>query len=152
MSEHAHVPRSPLERRIRKVVTSRSVTLSFAATFVGLAVAGAVLIRFLDRDSFSSFGLAFWWVLQTVTTIGYGDVVPSGTVGKVIGGIEMVIGVAFISFLTAGVTSAVVQQVQAKADDAERQREERDFQMITDTLGEIRTAIADLNRRLDQAH
>ena len=153
MSDHAPAPHSPrpLERRIRKIVAARSITLSFAMTFVGLAAGGAVAIRLLDRESFSSYGLAFWWLLQTVTTIGYGDVVPSGVVGKVIGGIEMVVGVAFISFLTAGVTSVIVQQGQAQSEEVDRQRKERGFQKLVDTTGEIRTAIADLDRRLDQA-
>jgi voltage-gated potassium channel len=87
-----------------------------------------------------------------VTTVGYGDVVPSGAVGKVIGSVVMVIGVSFISFLTAGVTSAVVQRLEARARDAERQQIERDFQRLADTLGEIRTAIAELDRRLDRAN
>jgi voltage-gated potassium channel len=91
-------------------------------------------------------------MLQTVTTVGYGDVVPSGVDGKVIGGVEMVIGVAFISFLTAGVTSAIVQSDQASAEQVDRQREERDRQKLADAMREIRTAIADINRRLEQAH
>jgi len=95
-----------IERRIHKIAEARSITIALAVTFVGLAFAGAIAIRFLDRESFPSFGLAVWWALQTVTTVGYGDVVPAGATGKVIGSIEMVLGVSFISFLTAGVTSA----------------------------------------------
>jgi voltage-gated potassium channel Kch len=102
-----------IERRIRKIANARSITLALAGTFVGLAVAGAIAIRFLDEKSFPTFGSAFWWALQTVTTVGYGDVVPTGTTGKVIGSIEMVLGVSFISFLTAGVTSAVVRRSQS---------------------------------------
>ena len=137
-----------IERRIRKIADARSITLALATTFVGLAFAGAVAIRFLDEDSFPSFGLAVWWALQTVTTVGYGDVVPAGTTGKVIGGIEMVLGVSFISFLTAGVTSAVIQRSQGKRQEEERAQAVEDLKRLLDTLGEIQTAIAALEHRL----
>ena len=83
-----------------------------------------------------------------MTTVGYGDVVPSGATGKVIGGIEMVLGVSFISFLTAGVTSAVIQRSQDKRHEEERAQEIQDLQRLIETLGEIRTAIDALERRL----
>jgi len=145
-----HNPRRPalIERRIRKIANARSITLALAMTFVGLALGGAVAIRFLDEESFPSFGIAVWWALQTVTTVGYGDVIPAGSTGKVIGGIEMVLGVSFISFLTAGVTSAVIQRSQDKRHEEERVREIQDLQRLVETLGEIRTAITALERRL----
>ena len=145
-----HNPRRPalIERRIRKIANARSITLALAMTFVGLSLAGAVAIRFLDEESFPSFGIAVWWALQTVTTVGYGDVIPAGSTGKVIGGIEMVLGVSFISFLTAGVTSAVIQRSQDKRHEEERVREMQDLQRLVETLGEIRTAITALERRL----
>jgi voltage-gated potassium channel len=145
-----HNPQRPalIERRIRKIANARSITLALAMTFVGLALGGAVAIRFLDEESFPSFGLAVWWALQTVTTVGYGDVIPAGSTGKVIGGIEMVLGVSFISFLTAGVTSAVIQRSQDKRHEEERVREMQDLQRLVETLGEIRTAITALERRL----
>jgi voltage-gated potassium channel len=146
-----HNPRRPalIERRIRKIANARSITLALAMTFVGLALGGAVAIRFLDEESFPSFGIAVWWALQTVTTVGYGDVIPAGSTGKVIGGIEMVLGVSFISFLTAGVTSAVIQRSQDKRHEEERVREIQDLQRLVETLGEIRTAITALERRLN---
>ena len=145
-----HRTESPalIERRIRKVADARSITLALATTFIGLSFAGAIAIRFLDEDSFPSFGVAVWWAIQTVTTVGYGDVVPAGTTGKVIGSIEMVLGVSFISFLTAGVTSAVVQRAQKRRQDEEDATEDRDVQRVLDSLSEIRAAIAALERRL----
>ena len=139
---------SLIERRIRKIADARWITLSLAGTFVGLAVVGAIAIRLVNQESFPSYGLAFWWVLQTVTTVGYGDVVPTGAAGKVIGSIEMVLGVSFISFVTAGVTSAVVQRAQSKRQEEEREREEEDVRQLLSVLGEIQTAIVELNRRL----
>ena len=60
--------------------------------------------------------------------MGYGDVVPTTAAGRFIGGPEMVIGVSFIAFLTAGVTSAVVQREQAGAAEDEQRREEHDLE------------------------
>ena len=98
-----------------RIANARSVVLGLSLTFVGLAFVGAIVIRVFDSDNFPSLGLAIWWALQTVTTVGYGDVVPTTTVGQVIGGIEMVLGISFITFLTAGVTSIVIQRGSAKA-------------------------------------
>ena len=41
-------------------------------------------MRFADSDNFPSVGLAMWWALQTVTTVGYGGVVPTTVFGRVI--------------------------------------------------------------------
>jgi voltage-gated potassium channel len=153
----ADAPSSPphrrptlIERRINKIADARSITFALAVTFMALAFAGAVAIRFLDEGSFPTFGSAFWWALQTVTTVGYGDVVPTGTMGKVIGSIEMVLGVSFISFLTAGVTSAIVQRSQDKRLDEQHARVREDYRHLAKSLEEIRTAIAELDARLDR--
>jgi len=139
-----------VERRIQKIANARSVVVGLAITFVALAFAGAILIRFVDRANFPSFGLALWWALQTVTTVGYGDVVPTSNAGRLIGGVEMVLGVSFIAFVTAGVTSTVVQRSGAGERETERVQQEHDTQAIVDALTETRTAIAALDQRLDR--
>ena len=101
---------TPIERHVRRIADARSVTLGLAVTFVVLALVCAIVIRIVDQHDFRSLGLAVWWALQTVTTVGYGDIVPTTTAGRVVGGIEMVLGVSFIAFLTAGVTSTVIQR------------------------------------------
>ena len=140
---------SLIERRVRRIANARSVTVGLAVTFLVLAFIGAVLIRIADPDNFPSLGLALWWALQTVTTVGYGDVVPTSTIGRLVGGIEMVIGVSFIAFLTAGVTSTVIQRGEARTKDDDRAGRERDAQTIVDALTETRQAITALDRRLD---
>jgi hypothetical protein len=75
--------------------------------------------------------------------------VPTTDVGQVIGGLEMVIGVSFIAFLTAGVTSVVIQRGQAAADEADRALRERDTQTIVDAVSEIRGLLTDLDKRLN---
>jgi voltage-gated potassium channel len=140
---------SLVERRIQKVADARSVTLGLALTFLALAFVGAIAIQIVDGHDFSTFGSAVWWALQTVTTVGYGDVVPTTRVGQVVGGIEMALGVSFIAFLTAGVTSTVIRRGDASAKEADRTDRDRATQKILDALTETRGDIAALEKRLD---
>jgi voltage-gated potassium channel len=140
---------SLIDRRVRKIANARSVTLGLALTFVMLAVVGAIVVRLVDQHDFPTFGLALWWSLQTVTTVGYGDIVPTTHVGRLVGGVELVLGVSFIAFLTAGVTSTVIEGARAGAEELDRERQADETRTIVDALTQTRTAIADLDRRLD---
>jgi voltage-gated potassium channel len=141
-----------IERPVQRIANARSVTLGLAGMFLVLAVFGAIVMRIVDQDNFPTLGSAVWWALQTITTVGYGDIVPTTATGKVVGGIEMVLGVSFIAFLTAGVTGTVIHRGgtgAAEAADADRAQRER-HQTIIDALTETRNAIAELDKRLDQ--
>ena len=144
------VKSSIVERRVQKIANARSVVVGLAFTFVVLAVAAAIVMMFVDQKNFPSFGLALWWALQTITTVGYGDVVPTTTAGRVVGGVEMVLGVSFIAFVTAGVTSTVIQRSGAGARETERVQQAEDTQKIVDMLVDTRAAIAALDQRLDR--
>jgi voltage-gated potassium channel len=111
-SEPARGPYASFERQVTRIANARYVTFGLAATFFVLALVGAIVMRVADAHNFPSLGLAFWWALQTVTTVGYGDVVPTTSTGKVVGAIEMMIGISLISLLTAAVTSVVIQRGQ----------------------------------------
>jgi voltage-gated potassium channel len=138
-----------VERRVRRIVNARSLTLGLAGTFLGLAVVGAILMRIVDDHDFPTLGLAAWWSLQTITTVGYGDVVPTTDVGRIVGSVELVLGISFITFLTAGVTSTVIQRGEQRGKESESAQRERDLQTIVDALAQTRHAIADLDKRLD---
>jgi voltage-gated potassium channel len=140
---------SLIERRIRRISNARSVTFGLAVTFVLLSVVGAVVVRLVDQHDFPTLGLAMWWSLQTTTTVGYGDVVPTTDIGRLIGGVELVLGVSFIAFLTAGVTSTVVERGRASQEQANRERQESEARSVVDSLAETRAAVAALDRRLD---
>ena len=139
-----------VERRVQRIANARSVTIGLALTFVLLALLGAVVMRIVDQHNYPSLGLAVWWALQTITTVGYGDAVPTSAAGRVVGGIEMVMGVSLIAFLTAGVTSTLIQREGAKAAEAHRAQGERNTQTILEELTETRNAIAELKKQLDQ--
>ena len=75
---------------------------------------------------------------------------PTTAVGQVIGGIEMVLGISFIAFVTAGVTSTVIQRASAQGQAAQHARDERNAETILDALVATRQAITELDARLDR--
>jgi voltage-gated potassium channel len=125
------------------------VTFGLAATFFALALVGALLMRIADDHNFPSLGLAFWWALQTVTTVGYGDVVPTTTAGKLVGSVEMMIGISLISLLTAAVTSTVIQRQEAGSREEDRAQLERTAQTILTAIAQIDDRLGRLEAQRD---
>jgi voltage-gated potassium channel len=149
MADEPRMHMSLIDRRISKIVNARSVTLGLATTFFLLSLVAAVVMRIFDHHDFPSLGLAVWWSLQTVTTVGYGDIVPTTHIGRVIGGAELVLSISFIAFLTAGVTSTVIHNQEARAKEADRSKQAADSEAILDALTQARTAIEALDSRLE---
>jgi hypothetical protein len=83
----------------------RSIAL---ATLV-LTVAGGLLVRLTDPEAMTSVGTGLWWALQTVTTVGYGDVVPNSVTGRLTAAVVMLAGLSLLAVTTAAVTNAFVQ-------------------------------------------
>ncbi len=138
-----------IDRQVTRIADARSVTIGLALAFVTLGLAGAIVMRIADPHNFPSLGLAFWWAIETITTVGYGDHVPTTTAGRLVGAVEMVVGVSFIAFLTAGVTSTVIQRAAAPAEHDDRASTQKNTEAIVAALTDNKAAIDDLGRRLD---
>jgi len=75
------------------------------------ALIGAILVTIFERDINVQFGAlsdAIWWVLVTMTTVGYGDKVPMTPGGRIIGILIMFLGVALLSIFTATISSIFI--------------------------------------------
>jgi voltage-gated potassium channel len=129
MVSEARLPgprRDRFERRAERAIAGRHVIRYLSCATIVLAAGAAVLVWLIDRRDFATLGEAMWWSLQTLTTVGYGDVVPYTTWGRVVGGAVMVLGLTFLSILTATITSYFVSADQAaRAAEAEARRGER---------------------------
>lgn len=77
-----------------------------------------VVEHLVDPDTFGSVWLGMWWGIQTVTTVGYGDVVPQDTVGKVIGAVLMLGGLSLLAVVTGAITSAFVTRAEDERREA----------------------------------
>jgi voltage-gated potassium channel len=138
------------ERAIRAVVRRRIFPYLVAVTFV-IAFATGVLVTIVDSKDFPTLEDGVWWAIVTLGTVGYGDLVPTTTTGRIVGSLLIVFGVTFISFLTATVTSAFVSAEQSEARSAEIARAEAAEEEMRRLLHEISERLAALETRLDSS-
>ena len=82
-------------------------------------MAGGVAARLIDPKDFDSIGDSLWWALQTVTTVGYGDIVAKHATGRVIGAVLMLQGIALAAVVTAAVTAAFIDQARQRGRGSE---------------------------------
>jgi len=114
MSATGRQPPAVVRRLKHRPLTARRAGVAIGLTTVAVTLAGAVLVWLLDRDEFASLGVSLWWAVQTVTTVGYGDVTPRDTTGRLIGAVVMLAGIGFVTVVTATITAAFVESARRR--------------------------------------
>jgi voltage-gated potassium channel Kch len=79
-----------------------------------LTIASGVAMRLVDGREFPTIGLGLWWATQTVTTVGYGDVVPHETAGRVVALLVMLDSVGFMAVITGAVTATLIEGARGR--------------------------------------
>jgi voltage-gated potassium channel len=136
--------RSRLRERTARAIASRRVFPYLATVTVLIAVGVGIVVRLIAPKDFDTVGEGIWWAVVTLGTVGYGDVVPSTPWGRVVGGLVIILGVTFLAFLTATVTSMFVSNEQRRETerlDALREASEGEvlalLQRLEERLGAI---------------
>jgi voltage-gated potassium channel len=136
---------SPLANRpvlVRVVGTVPGVRWLVAAV-AAVSIACALLARLIAEDDFPTFGRALWWAVQTVTTVGYGDVTPSSTEGRLVAAILMIVGFATLTLVTASISAGFVNRIQ-------QQRRQDELDALLGALQRIEQRLERLERRPDR--
>jgi voltage-gated potassium channel len=107
-----------LERSLATVSTPRAAAIVIASVTTTITVLAGALMTVVDRDNFPSLGSGMWWGVQTVTTVGYGDHVPVTRAGQFIAGLVMLLGIGFVTVITASITGAFVERSRRESKDA----------------------------------
>ena len=112
------------------------VTLISAMTV--LAVSSVVMVQSESRvaeANITTGGDALWWALVTITTVGYGDQYPVGTVGRLIGAVVMIAGVGIIGALASIFASVLIPPPEKQIDP-------------TAEIGELKTQLGVMHAEL----
>jgi voltage-gated potassium channel len=122
------------ERVLSSGATFRVVALLTVAVVV---VGGSVEALVDNTKDFKSTWDGIWWAVVTVTTVGYGDKIPTSVDGKIIAIVVMFVGIGFLSVLTASIASVFVKSDRGS-----------EYQELSDALGRIERELSELRRQL----
>jgi len=110
---------SPALGSLLQAIASESRALVAALVIMlGLVLTAASALYLVERevqpDRFGTIPDAMWWAVATLTTVGYGDVIPATALGKVIGGLVMVFGLAMFALPIGIVATSFAQEIHRR--------------------------------------
>ena len=94
----------------------------------------------VDRDNFPSIGSGLWWAVQTVTTVGYGDDVPTTVSGQLLATLVMLLGIGFLTVITAAITSTFVSRPRQTPSESDKPSVD-ELRQINERLERIEAAL-----------
>jgi voltage-gated potassium channel Kch len=131
-----------VERFLREPLSVRNAAGVIVVATTVIVVGAGVLISLIDSSEYPNVWIGMWWALQTVTTVGYGDVAPTHFTGRLVGAVVMLEGIAFVAIITAVITSSFVARATREKEAAQAADELSDRQLMERRFG-------DLERKLD---
>ncbi len=109
----------------------------FIIVFIFVALTSFLLYEF--DSGFTSLFSSFWYVIVTLTTVGYGDFIPTSFGGKIIGSVLLIFGVFCFSILTGAISSIYTKNL-IKTEDSD----------IVQSNGYLEDDLIRLNERVDK--
>ena len=136
------------ERSVQRAVARRRIFPYLAGATLILALCSAALVMLVDEKDFPNYGVAVWWAIVTLATVGYGDVVPTTPLGRIVGSVVIILGVTFLAFLTATVTSYFVASDQQAAKERELEEREAADKELRDLLTRLEERLSAIESKL----
>jgi voltage-gated potassium channel len=137
-----------LDRWVARATTPRGAAIVIASATIAVTFGSAILMTIVDRKDYPSIGSGLWWAVQTVTTVGYGDVTPVTVSGRLVAALVMLVGIGFLTVITAAITSTFVsrtegEQAQSAVAVATAQQLREIEARLDSRLARIETALTD---------
>jgi len=133
-----------LDRVVARAASPRGAAVVIATVSTSITVAAGILMTVADRKGFPSIGSGLWWAVQTVTTVGYGDHVPTTVAGRLVAAVVMLVGIGFLTVITAAITSTFVSRSRREqASSGASTPTEEQLRQIAGRLERIEAALTD---------
>jgi voltage-gated potassium channel len=131
--------------RIEGSFIQRSRLLYLLITTIVLVVISSAAVFLLEKDApgaqIDNFSDALWWSISTVSTVGYGDIVPNGVIGRAIGMVLMVIGI--------GIMTALISQISATLVQNRMEKNRESSQLKNSMISEIKRSLDNIENLTD---
>ncbi|MBU3070550.1 potassium channel family protein [Aestuariicella sp. G3-2] len=126
---------------LARLLTRNALLPTFLGSAIVVVMAGFVISE-IDT-AIDDAGDGIWWAWVTITTVGYGDIVPTSTVGRIFAGLLMLIGLGLVSLLTANIAAFIIERSSHADARRIRKAEARDIARLEQQLNR-------LEKKLDQ--
>ena len=137
-----------LTRLLRITIFLRKVGINFKGVFrtngliyiviitIAIVFGGAFGIMLVE-PGMDTFGDSIWWSLVTTTTVGYGDISPESTGGRVIAGILMIVGIGFLGMVTGSVATYFVDKLSKGGPEEKKSVAGEQLEYVKKKLDEL---------------
>lgn len=129
-----------LSKSVRKLLSRHQLGNTLAAAFITMVMSGVIISR-LD-PSIGTVWDGMWWAWTTMSTVGYGDVVPHNAAGRLFASLLILFGVVLLSLLTANLAAFFIGGDVEKVEHEEREADRM--------LKDISARLERIERRLDE--
>ena len=102
--------------------SSKSSLMAVCALAGGYIMVSALVIFNVEPDSFNNFFDAIYWATVSLTTVGYGDIYPVSTLGRVITMISSIFGIAIVALPAGIITAGYMNEIDKLQDDDSDQK------------------------------
>jgi voltage-gated potassium channel len=113
--------------------------------YLAIILFGSLAVFHIERGlnpNIQNLGDGFWFIMQTITTAGYGDVVPHTGTGRVIGLMAMFAAIGFSSILTATATTAILEKFRRERESVKEENQE--------TMGHLIKKLDDMDNQMKE--
>jgi voltage-gated potassium channel len=136
-----------LPRLLRLVRLAFVMRGAFSLAGVRYAALLAALTAVAGGEAFATAekvpaGDGLYWSLTTMTTVGYGDVTPDTTTGKVVAIIVMLVGIGFIAVITGAIAQRFIAPQEDAIQSGERELHDK-LDALAERLDRMEAALAD---------
>ena len=99
------------------VRSSKESLIAVGVLAIGYIVVSALVIFNVEPDSFDNFFEAVYWATVSLTTVGYGDIYPVSTLGRVITMVSSIFGIAVVALPAGIITAGYMSELKKQKDD-----------------------------------
>lgn len=122
---------------ILNVFKSQSRTLgTVAGLATGYVLLSALLIFNVEPDSFSNFFDAVYWATVSLTTVGYGDIYPTSTIGRIVTMVSSILGIAIVALPAGIITAGLMEILNGKEASGENSDEIRNEEAVVEKVNQ----------------
>ena len=97
--------------------SSKNSLIAVCALAIGYIIISALVIFNVEPDSFDTFFDAVYWATVSLTTVGYGDIYPVSTVGRIITMISSLFGIAVVALPAGIITAGYMKELEKDKEE-----------------------------------